>query len=69
MTISFGETYQEGTKTDAISFTEDRPLIGLFGTMTDGEVTSLGIIFYKTECEFSRQQVEIWYSDDDDDDE
>ena len=50
-TNTFGETLQEDTMTDNINFTEERPLIGLFGTMTDGKVTSLGIIFYKTECD------------------
>ena len=51
--------------TDNINFTEERPLIGLFGTMTDGKVTSLGIIFYKTECDdirYSGETVKVWVS-------
>ena len=64
-TKSFGETPQDSTMTDNINFTEERPLIGFFGTMTDGVVTSLGIIFYKTDCPESRQTVEAWVSYDD----
>ena len=65
-TKSFGETPQDSTMTDNINFTEERPLIGFFGTMTDGKVTSLGIIFYQTDCPESRQAAEVWVSYDDD---
>ena len=51
--VSFGELSDPNDYTEKIAFTEERPLIGLFGSMNEKKLVSLGIIFFKVECDDS----------------
>ena len=51
--MSFGVLSDPTTKTEKITFMEERPLIGLFGTTTEHKLASLGIILFKVECDDS----------------
>ena len=57
--MTVGVLSDSTTKSEKITFVEEMPLIGLFGSINEQKLVSLGIILLNVDCEDSDLEPEV----------